>query len=742
MKLRLFHLLLVTPLMAACAEEQAEHQYDVDIRWTSHGIPHILAEDWGSIGYGFGYARATDGVCVYAKELATVNGTLSSDFEPTPYNVGSDIFYRSALTEERLALHRAAMPADAVAYNEGFRRGYNRYLKDNDGKLPASCNGESWVRPIEKGELDRMLVSVGLRYGLGRFAKEISAAAPPGEGVELASFDPYPEPDFGSNAVAVGSSLTASGRGLLLGNPHYPWHGPARFHMAHVTIPGVVDVMGVGLLATNFTVIGFNKDIAWTHTVSTATRFTLFELELNPENPMQYRRGDEYVDIARTTVEVPGAGPDGAALLHTVYSTHHGPIVRSEQLPWTTEKAYAVRDALADNNMGVISYFLMQTAKSVADIEKAISQQGVFFVNTIAADREGNAFYADISATPNIDAAMLERCQVGAGGRFIVLDGSDPSCDWVVDPRSKVPGNMPADDMPRATSTEYFTNSNDSYWLSNPDRPLEGYSPIIGDERAVRSLRTRAGLTFVNEIIDADRKFAPEDLKDMLYSHRHFGAELYLDDVLKVCESAADDISASCEVLANWDRTSNVDSVGTHIWTGFWEQARRTPNLFADEFDPDNPINTPSHLAIDNSEVAKALSAAMLQAQRRLEKSGIPLDAKWGDVQFAERNGEKIGIPGAVGSHGGFSYIVSDFTEGKGYTPIRHGNSYVQVVGWDEDGSLNARGILTYSQSPEPDSPYYSDQTKLYSKGEMIRFPFTEEEISADPNLRVVTLTE
>jgi acyl-homoserine-lactone acylase len=98
--------------------------------------------------------------------------------------------------------------------------------------------------------------------------------------------------------------------------------------------------------------------------------------------------------------------------------------------------------------------------------------------------------------------------------------------------------------------------------------------------------------------------------------------------------------------------------------------------------------------------------------------------------------------PGAVGRHGGFSYIVTDFTEGKGYTPIMHGNSYIQVIGWDEAGELDARGILTYSQSPESDSPHYADQTRLYSRGEWVDFPFTEAEILADPELETLTLRE
>ena len=114
MKFRIIAALLAISLLAACAERQQEDRYSVDIRWTSYGIPHVLAEDWGSLGYGFAYATAVDGICVFAKELATANGTLSADFGPTDQHLTSDVFHRSLLTEERLAHHRAAIPAEAV----------------------------------------------------------------------------------------------------------------------------------------------------------------------------------------------------------------------------------------------------------------------------------------------------------------------------------------------------------------------------------------------------------------------------------------------------------------------------------------------------------------------------------------------------------------------------------------------------------------------------------------------------
>jgi acyl-homoserine-lactone acylase len=743
MNLRLIIMLLAITVIAACAERQPQDRYSVDIRWTSYGIPHVLADDWGSLGYGFAYASAVDGICVFAKELATANGTLSADFGPSDEHFASDVFHQSILTDERLAHHRAAVPAEAAEYNEGFIAGHNRYLQDYAGKMPASCNGQDWVRPLADGDLDRMMVAFGIRYGLGYFKEEISAAAPPGEALKQVAFDAGPVQGIGSNAIAVGSSLTASGRGLLLGNPHYPWHGPSRFHIAHMTIPGVIDVMGARLIAGNFIGIGFNRDIAWTHTVSTAARFTLFELELNPDNPMQYRHGDEFRDIEEVTVQVPGAG--GESQDHTVYLTHFGPVIASEGLAWTSVRAFAIRDAIVDSNTSVPTYFSLQTAQSVADVEAAVSQQGTFFVNTIAADRHGNAFYGDLSSTPNLDAETIEKCRRsldGLPGQIIVLDGSDPGCDWKVKPGSPVPGNLPPEEMPRATSTEYFTNSNDSYWLSNPDRPLEGFSPIIGNEGTARSLRTRAGLTFVDEAIAGGAKLEPDDLRQILFSHRHFSAELFLDEVLTLCEQPGDEIAASCEILADWDRTSNVDSQGTHIWTEFWTQVRGLPNLYTVPFDLADPVNTPRELALDNPELRQSLLDALAAAQKKLTDTGIALDSEWGDVQFAERNGERIGIPGAVGNHGSFSYIVTQFTEGKGYTPILHGNSYIQVIGWDEAGNLDARGLLTYSQSPEPDSPHYADQTRLYSKGELLKFPFTEEEILADPELKVVSLRE
>ena len=79
-------LLLVSAILLGCTSDAGD-RYKVDIRWTSYGIPHVRADDWGSLGYGFAYATATDGICVFAREVARANGTLSADFGASDENL-------------------------------------------------------------------------------------------------------------------------------------------------------------------------------------------------------------------------------------------------------------------------------------------------------------------------------------------------------------------------------------------------------------------------------------------------------------------------------------------------------------------------------------------------------------------------------------------------------------------------------------------------------------------------------
>lgn len=727
---------------------EADGAIDVNIRWTSYGIPHVKADDWASLGYGYAYATATDGVCVIARDIVVVNGNAMQHFGAQQR--ASDIFHQAVVTNSLVEQYNASQSARAKQFNAGYVAGYNRYLADHAAALPASCANSEWVRPITIDDMARLVVGVGIRYGLGRYTADIATAQPPTKAVskstqllpkqttKMQSSDQAP---LASNAVAFGRAVTANGRGILFGNPHYPWSGPSRFHLIHMTLPGQVDIMGTSLLTTAGVSIGFNHDVAWTHTVSTGMRATLYRLELNPDDPTQYRFGNEYRDMQARNVTL----ADGSST--QVYFSHYGPIVAREGLAWDNTTAYTVRDANLGNFQSAASYHAMSQAKNVDELIDALSLGGVSWVNTIAADRDGNALYADISTVPNVDADLIQECQVGEQrwGRatMIVLDGARAECAWRVSGEAPVPNTMPPSRMPRLVRDDYVTNSNDSYWLSNPKAPLEGYSPIIGSERTARSLRTRAGLVFVDEIL-ARGKVQPSAVYSLIDDHRNFGAELLLDDLLRLCTPKNASIQESCRVLDAWDRAHRVDSRGAHLWTEIMRTLQSESNIYTVPFDVDDPKNTPAGLNVADSQVAKQLISAVEIAQTRLTDLNIALDAKLGDIQYVQRNDRKIAIPGGEGWSGAFSMIIAPLASesGVGYTPVVHGNSIIEVVSWDDNGKVNPRGILTYSQSQEPDSPHYADQTELYSKGQWIDFPFHEQDIVNNPDLRSLQLTE
>jgi acyl-homoserine-lactone acylase len=706
---------------------------EVKIRWTTHGIPHIKADDWEGLGYGFAHAIATNTICVLAREFVTVRGEQAKYFGATERNVNADAFHRALLHREKIDEYLAYGSSESHELDAGYVAGYNNFIDTQAGNMPASCNNAPWITPIDEGDIAKMALGVGIRYGLGRVTNEIVTAQ---HGLELAmlnALDLFVDPQMiGSNALGFGSALTENGRGILLGNPHYPWHGPSRFHIAHLTLPGEVDVMGASLVTTSRVAIGFTENVAWSHTVSTALRFTMFRLDLVVGNPMAYRLGDDVHNIEAIQVEVE---TDGEPISRTVHMTHLGPVVVGETSPWNDQYVYAMRDVNYENYRSGDQYKDINSARNVTELREALAtHQGAAFVNTIAADADGGALYADMSAIPNVSSELIERCAVDTqnGQRAITLNGSDPSCNWQIDSRAAYPGLMPPTEQPSLITDTYVSNSNDSYWLSNPDNPLEGFSPIIGNEQQTRSLRTRAGLKFVEEVLNSDQKFDQSMVQNLLFNHRHYGAEVFLDDILTVCTSN-EDLLEACEILSQWDRRQDLDSVGAVIFNRFWSIARTVSEHYSVPFDVKNPIHTPSGLKIEETATQDFITVALQEAVTSLNEAGIPLNAKWGDVQFVLRNEEKIGIPGGSGRQGMFSVITSRFDADKGgYNPITHGNSYIQAVTWNDDGTPNAKAVLTYSQSPEPDSAFYSDMTKLYSQSQWVDLPFTDEQISVE----------
>jgi acyl-homoserine-lactone acylase len=732
----------------AAGTAQAQSPFEAKITRTTHNIPHIEADSWEGVGYGVAYAYAQDNICMLAEEFATVRGDRSVHFGPenetvlgfdTVENLISDVFYRSQIDIDALRRAAQSQSAETNALMMGYVAGYNRFLFDNPpDTLPEACRGKEWVRTITSDDLLRLTEKTMLLASSLPLAAGIVAAEPPGGGQAAAAPGarlPQPgddEPRYGSNGWAFGGDVTANGRGLVIGNPHFPWEGPARFWQMHVRGPDGYDVMGVGIAGTPIPTLGFNKDVAWTHTVTAARHFTLYALQLVPGDPTSYLVDGEprAMEEIFVSVPMPGDEPPFEAVL---YTTDFGPVVSvaGSPLQWGDTMAFAMLEANSGNQRAMDAWLGIGRATSVSEIEAAVSEtMGIPWVNTIAADRAGNALHADITVVPNVTAEFAQSCGTPFSGlvaaQVTLLDGSRSECDWRRNPTAApYPGLLPPADQASRTRRDYVTNSNDSYWLSHAGEPYRQLSPILGAHKTELSLRTRSNFTETEATLAA-AKMDHEQARELVFGNKVLAADMSVDAVLALCEGS-NSAAEACAALAGWDREVETGSEGAYLFLTFWDKVRRNPALWAVPFDPADPVATPNTLRTDG-EAGPKLLAALAEAAVELTEAGIALDAKWGEVQFRRHGEERIAVHGGPGTAGILNMQRSREIEG-GLTPV-HGSSYIQIVGFDEEGPV-ADAILSYSQSTDPASPFYSDQTRLYAVKDWYRLPFSDEAIAA-----------
>ena len=72
---------LLVAVPATCART-AQRPVRATIAWATHGVPHIQARTWEGLGYGYGYALASQDVCILADSYTTVRGERSRFFGP------------------------------------------------------------------------------------------------------------------------------------------------------------------------------------------------------------------------------------------------------------------------------------------------------------------------------------------------------------------------------------------------------------------------------------------------------------------------------------------------------------------------------------------------------------------------------------------------------------------------------------------------------------------------------------
>ena len=400
-----------------------------------YGVPHIYAQTEHDLFYLQGYVTAQDRLFqmdLYrragAGRLAQVLGEPALDSDKQFRTFGL-----ARVAARELTLVRESTRANLTAYADGV----NKFLEQHGESLPLEFvilgyRPERWS-PLDSlvvaklqaydaaNNLDQELLRAGLasRFGTGVLATLMpdpsgraaavdehawAAVAPylaagpsslPGA-VALSAVLPGAGGGTGSNCWALAGSKTATGKPILVGDPHLAVRNPSIWYEIGLEGAGY-KLVGFSFAGIPGIVIGHNDRIAWSFTYAYTDTQDLFVERQDPTDPRRYEYKGQFetATFIRESIEVKGRADP---VIVDVAITRHGPIITPVLQGQTAP--LALRWTALDPGRLVDFVFELARAGSWEQFRAAAADFSGAAVSACYADVDGHIGYQLIGQLP------------------------------------------------------------------------------------------------------------------------------------------------------------------------------------------------------------------------------------------------------------------------------------------------------------------------------------------------------
>jgi penicillin G amidase len=568
---------------------------------------------------------------------------------------------------------------------------------------------------------------------------------------------------IGSNAWAVSSRRTNTGKPLLANDPHLAPSTPGTWYQMglHCTRIGPqcpFDVSGYTFAGLPGVVIGHNRRIAWGFTNLNADVTDLYIEQVEGDS---YRYGDGQLPLRTRTERFAVAG--GRDVSITVRSTRHGPLLSdvSEELdrvaglgarrldpdedtpaPEGTELAVALRWTALEPNRTADSLFEFNTAESWADFRAAARDFAVPSQNLVYADVDGHIGYQAPGEIP------VRRTGTGDWP----VPGWNPAYEWADSP-------VPFEELPSVLDPKegFVVSANQA--VVGPSYPYhlgDSWSYGYRSERIANLIRGELSLTV-------------DEMAQMQMDSRNGNAAALVPYLLDL-NIGARYVRQGQRVLRSWDLRQSADSAGAAYFNVVWR------NLLAATFHDQLPeavwpngddrwfevvrelLRDPrSHwwddVRTENVEETRddVLTAAMTRGRYEMTRRQVrdPRLWTWGHLHQLELVHEPLGSSGV--------WAVEEMFN-RGPYEVGGGESVVNATGWTAyqgyrvdwvpsmrmvvslDDLDDSRWVNLTGASGHAFNEHYDDQFELWRDGETTPWPFSPEAVddAAVDELRLV----
>ncbi len=656
-------------------------KYDVRILRDSWGVPHIFGKKDTDAAFGLAYAQSEDDFKTSQLVLMAVNGKLAT--VAGKKWAGNDYLVQlMRLWDTVNARYETDLSPETRALCEAYADGVNYYAALHpDEVLPGlpPINGKH----IVAGFVHKMPLMVGADKVLeGLFSNKKGPAVSRADEMIASSFK---NEDFslfglraGSNAFAVSPRRAADGNTLLAINSHQPWEGPVTWYEVQVHSDEGWNMTGGIFPGSPVVFHGHNEYLGWAHTNNYPDLVDTYVLEINPDNPNQYRLDGQWRDleVRKAPIRVKLLGPIHWTVNMEVCWSVYGPVVRRPH------GVYAIRWAGMGDIRQVEQWYRMNKAHTMEHWEQAVRMATLPMFNCTYADNEGNILY-------HYQALLPLRAK---------------GFDW----KKAVPGNtsqtlwtgyLPYDKLPQVKNpaSGFVMNCNNTpfHTTLDPENPRrEDYAPEFGIEnrmtnRAMRALVLLGGDPSITEKAFYTYKY------DMTYAPQSKMAGM-VSRILALPEPDDKTLRNARDILRAWNLETNPESRGAAL------AVLSYMNILAIREKPEVKDVTD-----------EKMRAGFEKAASTLKKNFGSVDVRWDQVNRLIRGHVDLGLGGGPD----VLHAVDGNLQKDGRLKGAEGDSYILMVGWDKNGLVHSNSIHQYgSATLDESSPHYADQSPLFVK--------------------------
>jgi acyl-homoserine lactone acylase PvdQ len=673
--------------LAAIAPAPAAAQEEVTIYRDDFGTPHVFAATSEGACFGHGYAQAADRLEELLKQYLRATGTMSEAFGPE--------FFRDDY-RQRLWQHAAIAKArygevspKSRALIEAFQAGVKRYMQDHPSEVPA------WAPEIEPW----MCVALG-RYIIWGWPEGEAA-----DDLKRIGIQSDPIEYHGSNEWLVAGNRTAYGAPIALIDPHLSWYGAFRFYEVRL-YGGEVEFSGMCILGNPLPAMGHNRHLSIAMTTGGPDTSDVYEEEINPANPRQYKYDGKWVDMTVKTEVIRVKDKDSVVEKKVeIESTKHGPVVARKD-----GKAYVFRIPYADEIGLMDQTYKMVVAKNLGEMKKALSMLQLMMQNLMIGTVDGDIYYVRNGRVPvRPEGFDYKRA----------MPGNNSAAEWQ--------GIHKFEDLVQITNPPqgYMQNCNTCPQFLMKDCPLEPsperpylFNGFAGFDKLDQSydnpLHQRAA-SCLNQLALAKR-MTVDDAIEIALSPAVYGVDQWQARLRKAWSGASaeakdnKDVAALVTLILNWNRRADAEATGAVAYK-YWKEA------FGKDIEKADKAGLPPPDAITDEMVLGTLQAAATKLKADFGRLDIP----YGEVYRVGRKGSKETWPVSGGSvaHINTPRAISFEAIPDTKKFLGHGGqTSTQIVLLSKPPK--SWTLLPLGESDHPDSPHYDDQAKrLFSKGTM-----------------------